>query len=475
LVENADVLKVFQEVLVREKPSKKRYKEVLSLAERMVKKVKNKLKKFGLEGEVEVEGSVAKDTWLKDEVDIDIFILIPEWVEENKLRTVYLETAKESVRGFKWIERYAEHPYIEAIINGNIKVNIVPCFKVKPLNWKTAADRTPYHTEYVKNKLKDELKDEVRVLKRFMKGIEVYGADIKTGGFSGYLAELLILNYGGFPETIKKVAGWKIGEFIDVEGYYTGKIEDAKKFFESFFIVVDPVDKFRNVAAAVRLEAFNIFRSAAKFFLKKPSLNFFYPPLIQPPPPKKLVKNFSSRGGNLLFLVAGKINAVPDVLWGQLYKSKRAVENLLKQFDFKVLRSSCWSNEKNLSILIFELEKVFLENVKKHYGPPVGSKEEEKFLDKYVNSEVTVAGPYIEGERWIVHVKRRYTDARSLLEDRLKIDGGRSFGVADKVAKAFKSSFKIYLDGEVLKIYRENRDFASFLTKFISGRPFWLE
>lgn len=470
-----DVVKVFQDVLLREKPSKKRYREVLSLAEEMVGKVRSTLKNFGLDGEVEVEGSVAKDTWLKDEVDIDIFILIPEWVEEEKLRTAYLKAAKKSVKGFKWVERYAEHPYVEAIVDGGVRLNIVPCFKVNPLNWKTAADRTPYHTKYVKSKLKSELKDEVRVLKRFMKGVEVYGADIKTGGFSGYLAELLMLNYGSFLETVKKVAEWRIGEIIDVEGHYRGKIEDAKKLFENFLIVVDPVDKFRNVAAAVKLEVFNTFRSAAKFFLTKPSLKFFYPPPVRPLPSKKLVKNLSSRGGNLLFLLLGSVAAVPDVLWGQLYKSKRAMENLLKQFDFRVLRSCCWSNEKSLNIFVFELEKAFLEDVKKHYGPPVGSMEEQKFLDKYVNSEVTVAGPYIEGERWVVHVKRKYTDACLLLKDRLKVDGGRSFGVADKVAKTIKSRFKMYVDGEILKVYRENRDFALFLTKFIGGRPSWLE
>ena len=31
-----------------------------------------------------------------------------------------------------------------------------------------------------------------------MQGIGVYGAEIKVGGFSGYLCELLVMKYGGF-------------------------------------------------------------------------------------------------------------------------------------------------------------------------------------------------------------------------------------------------------------------------------------
>ena len=54
-----------------------------------------------------------------------------------------------------------------------------------------------------------KLRDEVRVLKKFMKGIDTYGAEIKVGGFSGMLCETLILNYGSFEDTIKSASDWK--------------------------------------------------------------------------------------------------------------------------------------------------------------------------------------------------------------------------------------------------------------------------
>ena len=379
--------KILEEVRGREVPTSERYGQVLGLAERIRRRVEEEALNRGVFVEASVEGSVAKDTWLGSEVDIDIFMLIPEEVEKEKIFSVYMDVARESVREYGWIERYAEHPYVEAVVDGGIKINIVPCYKVKPPNWKTATDRTPYHTQYIKTHLKEEQKNEVRILKRFMKGIKVYGADIKTGGFSGYLTELLIIRYGSFIETLKSVSKWRIGETIDIENHYGGKIEEIKKLFTEPLILIDPVDKNRNVAAAVRLEKLNIFRVASKLFLKKPSLKFFYPPKIKPPNPENMEKLLDERPSNLLFLKLGRVEAVPDVLWGQIYKTSKAIKNLLEKNDFKVLRVSAWSDEKENSVLVFELENLKLENIKKHYGPPVSSAEEENFVGKYLGSQ----------------------------------------------------------------------------------------
>ncbi|RLI04760.1 CCA tRNA nucleotidyltransferase [Candidatus Bathyarchaeota archaeon] len=468
--------KILNEVKERETPTPKRYSQVLGLAEKLKKKVEEEALKHKVEAEVSVEGSVAKDTWLNDEVDIDIFMLIPETVERKILETVYMDVAKSSVKEYGWIERYAEHPYVEAVVEDGIKVNIVPCYKVKPPNWKTATDRTPYHTQYVKTHLKEEQKADVRILKRFMKGIDVYGADIKTGGFSGYLTELLIIYYGSFLETIKAASKWRLSEIIDVEGYYKEDPEEPKRLFSEPLILIDPVDKNRNVAAAVKLEKLNIFRSASKFFLKKPSLKFFYPPKTTPLSLREIEKILTTHPSNLLFLKLGKVEAVPDVLWGQIYKTLKALKNFLEKFDFKVLRTSAWSDEQENSILIFELENLNLKNIKKHYGPPISSPEEEKFTGKYVQSPRTVSGPYIENGRWVVLVKRKHLNAKKLLEERLKSeDFGRGIGVASKISETLKKGFKIFVDGEVVPFYRENNSFAVFLTRFLRGKPDWLE
>ncbi|RLG91190.1 MAG: CCA tRNA nucleotidyltransferase [Candidatus Hecatellales archaeon] len=468
--------KILEEVRGREVPTSERYGQVLGLAERIRRRVEEEALNRGVFVEASVEGSVAKDTWLGSEVDIDIFMLIPEEVEKEKIFSVYMDVARESVREYGWIERYAEHPYVEAVVDGGIKINIVPCYKVKPPNWKTATDRTPYHTQYIKTHLKEEQKNEVRILKRFMKGIKVYGADIKTGGFSGYLTELLIIRYGNFIETLKSVSKWRIGETIDIENHYGGEIGEIKKLFTEPLILIDPADKNRNVAAAVRLEKLNIFRVASKLFLKKPSLKFFYPPKIKPPNPENMEKLLDERPSNLLFLKLGRVEAVPDVLWGQIYKTSKAIKNLLEKNDFKVLRVSAWSDEKENSVLVFELENLKLENIKKHYGPPVSSSEEENFVGKYLGSQRTVSGPYVEDGRWVVLIKRKYLDAKRLLEEKLgRGKFGRDFGVAGRVSEALRRGFNIFVDGEIIPFYRENVSFASFLAEFLRGKPSWLE
>ena len=72
---------------------------------------------------------------------------------------------------------------------------------------------------------------------------------------------------------------------------------------------------------------------------------------------------------SFLFLAIGELTAVPDVFWGQLYRSKRSLRTLLETNDYKVLRDGVWSNEKALSVFVFELEQNILPNVKKHLGP----------------------------------------------------------------------------------------------------------
>jgi tRNA nucleotidyltransferase (CCA-adding enzyme) len=60
-----------------------------------------------------------------------------------------------------------------------------------------------------------------------MAGIGVYGAEIKVGGFSGYLCELLILHHNSFLDTVKAFARYKHRTVIDIEGYYEQRRKDV--------------------------------------------------------------------------------------------------------------------------------------------------------------------------------------------------------------------------------------------------------
>lgn len=240
-------------------------------------------------------------------------------------------------------------------------------------------------------------------------------------------------------------------------------------------MIVDPVDKARNVASAVLSEKLFTFIGASRAFLEKPSKKYFYPDVLKPFSEVTLRRKLDTQASSILFLVVKDVEAVPDVLWGQLYRSKRSLHKLLDLNDYQVLRDAVWSNETSLSILVFELEQNVIPNVKKHLGPPLEREVEcSSFLTKYAKSKQVVSGPYIEDTRWMVDIQRKNTNAVELLKQKLA-DGGKNVGVSELIAKAVKEKLTLKLNSEILTVYKANSEFAVFLSAFLIGKPFWLE
>jgi tRNA nucleotidyltransferase (CCA-adding enzyme) len=460
-------------ILKKITPQKEQYTKIGVLSCTLEKKIASACQQEGVKAIIRVEGSIAKDTWLSENPDIDIFMRLPTSIPRKNLGDIGLKIAKKAVEGAEQLERFAEHPYLEVFLNG-YHFDIVPCYNAKPGEWQSATDRTPYHTDYIRGHLDKRLHGDVRLLKRFMQGIGVYGAEIKVGGFSGYLCELLIMKYGSFLQTIRVFAGYNRRVVVDIEGFYTNRANELHLLFPEPLVIIDPVDKGRNVASAVQSQKLYEFIVAARAFLKKPSESFFYRPESQILTLEALKSQLTNRSPAIVFLVIGELNAVPDVLWGQLYRSKRSLRTLLEMSDFIVLKDAIWSNEKTVSIFMFELEQQVLPNIKKHLGPPLEREVEcEKYLTKYVDNERVISGPYVDEGRWIVMLPRKTTDAVALLKEKLR-DGGKSAGVADLIAESILKDFKILVNDEVSNIYEGNADFAAFLTDFRSGKPFWL-
>ncbi len=461
-------------ILAKIVPERDEEERVARLAEDVKRRVEGALKKLGLRADVRIDGSVAKGTWLSGEADVDIFMRFPPAIKRRRFRTICLDIAKEAFKGVRAIERYAEHPYIEAWIEG-VRVNVVPCYAVEPPNWLSATDRTPYHTMFVKERLTAEARDQVRLLKRFMKGIGVYGAEIKVGGFSGYLCELLILHYGSFLNVLRSAPRLR-KDVIDLAGHYRGREGDARRLFIGDpMTVIDPIDPRRNVAAAVQRQRLSEFIVAARFFLERPSETFFYPPEVKLPSREGLLEALRARGSDLLFVRLDGTRGVPDVLWGQLYRSQRALQNLLERYEFRVLRSSVWSDEARHSIFVFELEQARLPPTKVHVGPPINSKRVEEFVEKWSRSARTVAGPWIERDRLYVEIKRSKLDAAELVRELLARDGGKGVGVADYIADVARARSEVLLNEGIADFYLTNREFAKFLMDFLAGKPSWLE
>ena len=465
--------KVIAKVRRNTTPRREERQRIHALASKLKTRVEEAAQKAGVKVKVRVEGSVAKDTWLRESPDIDIFMRVPPTVPREALGKMYLDIAKKATSEAKQIERFAEHPYLEAILDGT-RINIVPCYEVEKGEWKSAADRTPFHTDYVKPQLNEQLCSQIRLLKRFMKGIGVYGAEIEVGGFSGYLCELLTLFYGSFLQTVTAASDWKARVFIDLEKHYQSQGDAQRRIFREPLVIVDPGDKERNAASAVRLQPMNEFTAASRAFLKKPRLGFFYPSRTKAFTPEELQEALGNRGTGLVFVKTGRIDAVPDILWGQLYKSQRALRTGVRQHEFTVVRDAVWSSEDNVNIFLLELLHTSLPPVKRHLGPPVEKRDEcERFLHKHAGSDRTVSGPFIEKGRWVVDLQRKFVDVVELLSS-LLADGGRGIGIAERVSQAIATHAEILVNEEILSAYAHIAGFAEFLTDYITGKPRWL-
>ena len=466
--------KITQKILEKITPTETKRAKIQALAAELERKVKVACREFGVEATVRVEGSVAKDTWISEDPDIDVFMRLPTSIPRKNLGDIALKIARKATEGSEQIERFAEHPYLEAFVNGD-RVNIVPCYDAKPGEWLSATDRTPFHTDYINRHLTKEMRSEVRLLKKFMKGIGVYGAEIRVGGFSGYLCELLTLYFGAFEKTLQAFARHTQRRTVDIGGHYVHREHELALLFPEPLVIVDPVDKGRNVASAVQAQKLYEFVAAARAFLKAPNEEFFYPLRTQPMSVEELYKALENRGSAIIFVAFSKVKAVPDVLWGQLHRTRRALRKQLELSDFKVLRDAVFSEDHAaFTAFVFELEQQILPCAKMHLGPPLEREEEcESFLQKYAANSEVVAGPFIDEGRWKVELRRRYADASDFLRIKLG-SGGKDIGVADLIAEALRDSFQVMVGEEIAMHYSYNDSFAEFLTNFISGKPFWL-
>jgi len=400
------------EVLKKIKPSEVEKKKLLAVQEELAAEVKAAAEKLGISGVlVKLVGSAARGTWLSGTHDIDIFISFPEETPRKELEELGMAIAREVAKLAEYSEdRHAEHPYLNIRFKG-YDVDLVPCFRVASASKiKSAVDRTPFHNDFIKANIKG-CEDDVLLLKQFMRGSGVYGSELKTQGFSGYLTELLVIYYGSFEKTIQAANSWKPGEKIDIMNHSELKHEDP-------LVMIDPTDPKRNVAAALSLDKFCIFIDACREFLKNPQFRFFFPAPLLPLTDKEFLEKLGSRKTTLIAVIFKTPDVVEDVLYPQLYKMEQSIAALLKEYEFSVIKTGVWSGEKG-TLISLELLSGTLPNVKKHVGPPVWVKEHaEKFKEKYAGAE-GVFGSYIENGKYIFEIQRKYPTAKRLLEERL--------------------------------------------------------
>ncbi len=402
-----------------------------------------------------IVGSVARDTWIHGDRDLDIFMLFPPDLPREELETEGLALARRVAEsgGGTYREKYAEHPYINATIDG-LDVDIVPCYAVPDAAAiRSAVDRTPFHTRYIKDRIRT-LIDDVLLLKQFAKNGGIYGSDQMTEGFSGYLCELLVLHYGGFIPLLIAASDWWPGVLIDSSDHRT-------KTFHEPLIVVDPVDPGRNVSASVSLTRMCEFIELCRGYLERPGKGFFFLPTPHVESNEKAGMLVEKRKTTIYTLTFPTPPYIEEIVVPQLRKSLDAISALLARHEFVVNRAACCMHTDRC-MLLFELLTGSLPPVTRHFGPPLWARENARqFSGKYIRGMEEgrlFSGPYIENGIYVVELERRYSTAGDLLASPDLLEVGLGRHVKAEIREAL--SVKCGLDCM-------EREFATFITTFL--------
>ncbi|MBN1159857.1 MAG: CCA tRNA nucleotidyltransferase [Candidatus Diapherotrites archaeon] len=459
--------KILNKVLAEIKPTHKEVEEQQKVADEVIRKIKAMK---GKPVDVIMVGSAARGSDLKGDKDLDIFILFPLTCDEKDLEKEGLKIGKEIAKGHKFERKFASHPYVKTEING-FDIDIVPAFKIKNIkDFKSAVDRSPLHQEFIKNNRKPGEGNQVRLLKKFCKSLDIYGAEMGTWGFPGYLCELLVMQYGSFIDTLKMAENWEYNQVIDIKKHYKSKSEILKKF-NTPLIVIDPTDKNRNVGAAVSDNVFAKFIHYSRQFLEKPSEEFFKEKIIKEKKPNEIEKRLKQRRAKILVITTGFPKVPEDIAVSQLEKTMMKMKKMLEDEDFKTHRVAMWTNRKNHSAFLFEFEVWELPPVKVRHGPPLTIiKDQKKFLEKHKSGNV-----WIEGDRWATETVRKETDAIDYLKRMVKEMKSGKTRIPSHIEEVFNKKVNILDAKGIMKEYEKNEYFAKELTEYLYKRERFLE
>ncbi|WP_460129170.1 CCA tRNA nucleotidyltransferase [Thermococcus prieurii] len=421
---------VLSEVLQRIRPSEEERAFVEALMEELRTITEEKINELGLDVRPYFVGSLAKDTYLAGDHDVDLFLAFPLETPLEELREKGLELGKAIAEKLDSYEiAYAEHPYVRARYRG-VSVDLVPCYDVR--SWKdvrTAVDRSILHTKWVNENLRGR-NDEVRLLKRFLKGINAYGSEIYVRGFSGYLAEILVIKYGSFLDVAERADFILRQKIIDPADWLRKEPEIALKTVKREteedrpLIVIDPVDPRRNVSANLSWEKYGRFYFKSMEFLENPSVKFFFPP---EKPKGNYLDELRKRGTALVTLLIDVPDMVDDILLPQLERSARGFEKALEREGFRVLG---WDvGRKGKAFIMLELDRDTREKVKIKPGPEFFTERGRNFYRK--NEKVWVIGKRLYSEK---RVTKSVVEAIIELLDKNQVSLGK--GIRDAVREA---------------------------------------
>ena len=370
------------------KPNQREELKANKITYKFLEKLNNRL----IAAEAVVGGSFAKDTWLKGDHDIDIFVIFSKKYDSNKISGILEKILKKSFFFIKKIN--GSRDYFQVNYKGYL-FEVIPVMKIdNPNEAENIMDISPLHVSWVRDNASG-LNDEIRKLKLFMKSINCYGAESYMKGFSGYVSEILTIYYGSFEKVLKNAVLWREYEIIDVKKRKI-VIKNIDKSKLSLLIVIDPVQKERNAAAALSKEKFDLFIKKSREYLKSPSIEFFTKKFLIP--------------DDAIVLIVKPLKGRTDIIGAKLLKAFEFICDKLNE-DFEVSESA-WNWEKK-AVFWYKTRTKELSEYKKHYGPPIGDEINlEKFKEKWAGHKI-----FHENGRVYINVKRKETKLEPYLKN----------------------------------------------------------
>ena len=491
----------YEKILTEIKPTNEESEIVHEIATEAIDYIDKISKKEDINVKTILVGSIAKDTWLSGNSDIDIFMCFPLNTDLSYLKEkgLFLGYECSKYMNGEAHEHYASHPYLTSHING-YDVDFVPCYNINHAEeLKSAVDRTILHTNYIKKHLKDTQKNEVLLLKKFMSEVGTYGSEFKIGGFAGYLCEILILRYKTFEETLKAASNWKNKTIIDLEEYGTANL------FSDSLIAIDPTDKNRNVGAALRKEKVAEFIIASRNFLNaedKKKIEYFKNIKRKikgnniKEQFKDIIKQFKDRKTKIITISFDIPDVSSDSLHPQLKKTQQSITEKLEDNEFSVFKSDYWTDEENIGIFIFELNVYKQNKYYIHEGPKIWDKQAvENFLVAHntnninsnnINTNNTNSNNtnnfynddnsyYIIEDTIVLNKQREFKTAKEFIKSVLTEENIHVIKVGKNIKDLIISSYKINNIKKLLKDkdlgennLNENPDFLNFLDDFLN-------
>ena len=397
---------ILNEVLKDIQPDRNYEKEIFEKLNAIIKKINLKQKSI----KAVLGGSGAKGTWLKT-FDADIFVLFnyKKYGDKNEKLSDILE--KLLKKRFKNIIRlHGSRDYFQ-IREKSFTFEIVPILRIsKAAQAKNITDISPLHSKWVNGHRK--LASEAKLAKQFCKAQNVYGAESHIKGFSGYVCEILTVHYGSFLNLIRNAAKWGDKIVIDAEKYYRGKdvfkIVNTSKLI-SPLVVIDPVQKDRNAAAALSAEKFEAFKKSAKEFLRKPSKDFFEKKDLH-----SLFLKLKGKDKKLIIIEAEPLAGKIDVVGSKLMKLFEFFRQQLSHQGFKILKSE-WEWCRNDNSFFYRLfGRADLPKTVNVEGPPLELKQHAENFRKIHRKTFEKSGKIYAVD------ERRHTSPEGLIKELIK-------------------------------------------------------